>query len=152
MAVIESSVHIDRPLETVFDYAVDMTNELAWNPGVESMQKVTPGPVRLGTRYKAKWRQSGHIDVECTGFERPTAWTYHNGGPVVVDLSIRLTPEGGGTRLVARFEAHPRGLFRVLFPVFLPVMRKQEKANMANLKRAIEALPAAGKPLQLAQG
>lgn len=146
MAVIENATLIERTPGDVFDYLVDLRNELEWNPGVESMEMLTDGPIRVGTRYLAKWKQSRHIEVECTEFDRPRGWTYVNGGPVAVTLTISLTAHGHGTRLVSRFDARPKGLFRVVFPVFLLMMKRQERANMVNLKAALEAQPREAAP------
>jgi uncharacterized protein YndB with AHSA1/START domain len=140
MAIIASTVHIERAPEDVFDYLVDLRNELEWNPGVESMEKLTEGPVGMGTRYRAKWKQSKHIEVECTAFDRPHGWVYVNGGPVSVTLTINLAADGTGTRLVSTFDGHPHGLMRLGFPVFLRIMRRQEAENMSNLKRKLESL------------
>ena len=139
MAVIETITEIERPPEDVFDYIVDMTNELEWNPGVQSMEKLTPGPAGVGTKYLAKRKQSGLIEVECVRAERGRHVTFVNGGPIEVTLNVELTPTRSGTRMRAHFDATPRGWFRLIVPVFLLVMKKQEKENLANLKRALES-------------
>jgi hypothetical protein len=139
VAVIENSVEIARPVDEVFDFAADMRNELKWNPDVESMEKITEGPVGLGTRFKAKWHTSPPVTTECTHFDRPSSFAYHNGGPIEVDLTITLGSTPGGTLLTSRFDARPNGLIRLIFPVFLIILRRQEKANMVNVKRALEA-------------
>ena len=139
MAVIENSVEIARPIEDVFDFTSDMRNELKWNPDVESMEKITQGPVGLGTRYKAKWHTSPPVTTECTHFDRPSRFSYHNGGSIEVDLIISLTPTAGGTMLRSRFNAKAHGFFRLIFPIFLIVLRRQEKTNMANVKRFLES-------------
>jgi hypothetical protein len=142
VAVIENKVEIARPIEEVFDFAADMRNELKWNPDVESMEKITEGPVGLGTRFKAKWHTSPPLTTECTHFDRPRSFSYHNGGSIEVDLTITLGPTPRGTLLTSRFDARPHGFFRVIFPVFLIILRRQENANMVNVKRALEAQPA----------
>lgn len=138
MTLITSTTLIDRTPEDVFDYCVDLRNELDWNPSVESMEKVTDGPVGVGTRYRAKWKQSTQLDVECTAYDRPHTWTYVNGGPVAVILTIRLSPEGDGTRLEATFDATPKGMFRLVFPIFVQIMKRAERKNMTNVKAALE--------------
>jgi carbon monoxide dehydrogenase subunit G len=138
MAVIHSTVVVDRPKEEVFDFLSDMRNEMKWNPGVESMEKLTDGPIGFGTKYLAKWKQSKKIEVECVAFERPDSWSYHNGGPVEVTFTARLTTEGKSTRVEVDFDAKPHGLFVLIFPVFMLAMKRQESANMANLKKALE--------------
>ena len=138
MAVIENSVQIERSPEEVFDYLVDLRNELEWNPDVQSMEKLTDGPIGLGTRYVAKWKQSGLIEVECTRFERPQRWAYTNGGPVSVVFDVTLTPQESGTLLASLFEAHPNGLTRLFFPILLQALKRGEKQNMRCIKAALE--------------
>ena len=142
MTVIKNRVQIQKPIEQVFDFTSDMRNELKWNPDVVSMVKITEGPVGLGTRYQAKWRTSPLVMTECTQFERPSSFAYHNGGPIEVDLTISLTQTTTGTLLTSQFDAKAHGFLRVIFPIFLIVLRRQEKANMVNVKRALEAAPA----------
>ncbi len=144
MAVIENTVEIDRSPEEVFDYLVDLRNELEWNPDVVSMEKITEGPIVLGTKYRAKWKQSGSIVCECTKFDRPNGWSYVNGGPVAVHLDISLKRRGQYTTLVSRFDARPRGFFTLIFPIFMQIMKRQEKANMTNAKMALERRGDAG--------
>jgi uncharacterized protein YndB with AHSA1/START domain len=139
MTIIINSVEIARPVEEVFDYLSDQSNELNWNPSVESMEKLTDGPVRVGTRYRAKWRGAPTIMTECTRYDRPHGWTYRNGGPIAVTFNADLAPTATGTALCVRFDARPQGWFRLVFPLFLLVIRKQERENMRCIKRVLEA-------------
>jgi hypothetical protein len=50
---------IHRPAQDVFDYCSDLRSELQWNPKVKYVQKLTEGPVGVGTRYRAQWSNSG---------------------------------------------------------------------------------------------
>lgn len=140
-ASTENSVFIDRPPAVVFDYAADMRHELEWNPDVESMAKISDGPVGLGTRFAAKWKQSDHVTVECTRFERPKRLTLENGGSLETTVDISVKPQGTGSLFTSRFTAHPHGFLKFIFPLFKVQMRKFEKANMGYLKQAIESHP-----------
>lgn len=139
MTTITSHTTIARPIEEVFDYAVDLRNELEWNPNVEAMVKVTDGPIGVGTRMSGKWTKSKQIELACTEYQRPSRWTWVNGGPVAVTLNISLTEDDGGTRLESTFDATPNGLFKLVFPIFIRMMRKEEAENMINLKTHLEA-------------
>ncbi len=138
MAVIENSVQIDRSLGEVFDYLVDLRNELEWNPDVQSMAKITDDPIGVGTKFLAKWKQSKLIEVECIRFERPYRWAYSNGGPLTVVFDITLTPQGNATLLASRFDVRPRGLMQLFFPIVLQQLKRAEKQNMAHIKNALE--------------
>ena len=138
MAVIENSVQINRTPEDVFDYLVDLRNELNWNPGVQSMEKLTDGSIGVGTRFLAKWKQSELIEVECIRFERPYRWAYSNGGPLSVIFEVTLTPLGAGVLLTSHFDAHPHGLLRLFFPLLLRELKRAEKQNMQYIKNVLE--------------
>lgn len=138
-AVIENTIEIARTPEAVFDYLADMGNEIHYNPDCVSMQKLTEGPVGVGTRFRAKWKQGPAIESECTRFERPQVWRYENGGPISVVLTVTLEPTpSGGTRMTAHSEWTPHGWFRLAFPVFIRVMRRAERGVVANARQALE--------------
>jgi uncharacterized protein YndB with AHSA1/START domain len=143
MPVIRNSVVVRRAPDEVFDYLSDLRAELEWNPRCEVMEKLTEGPVGLGTRYRAKWKSSPYVEVETVAFDRPHSWTAHNGGPIEVTFSCRVEPVPEGTLLRAEFEPTPHGWFRLIFPIFLAVIRREEKANMGHLRDALERQPEA---------
>lgn len=63
-----------RAPEEVFDYCSDLRSELQWNPNVKYVEKLTDGPVGVGTRYRARWANSGPTTVEVVQFDRPHTW------------------------------------------------------------------------------
>ena len=143
MPVIRNSVVLKCSQEVVFDYLSDHRAELEWNPKCERMEKLTDGPIGLGTRYRAKWKSSPVVELETVAFERPQSWTMHNGGPIEVTLTCRLEAVPEGTRLHVDFEPTPHGWLRLAFPLFLVIMRRDERANMGHLRDAVERRTAA---------
>ena len=137
-SVIENTIEIARP-EDVFDYLANQGNEVAWNPDCLSMQKLTSGPVGVGTRFKAKWKQGPYVVSECTEFERPSRWRYENGGPISVQITVTLEAlPDGSTRMTSRGQWTPHRWFRLIFPVFIRMMRRAERGVMANARLALE--------------
>ena len=138
-AVIENTGEIARSPEDVFRYLSDMGHEVEWNPDCVSMDRLTEGPVGVGTRFRAKWKQGPVVITECTRYERPRTWTYENGGPISVVLTVTLEPTStGGTRMTSRGEWTPHGWMRLVFPAFVRVMRRAERGVMANSRQALE--------------
>jgi hypothetical protein len=45
MARIEGAIVIGRPVDVVFDYVADQSNEPQYNPQMVRAEKITPGPV-----------------------------------------------------------------------------------------------------------
>jgi uncharacterized protein YndB with AHSA1/START domain len=138
MSEIRNSVTLRCSPEVVFDYLSDLRAELEWNPKCESMEKLTDGPVGLGTKYRAKWKGSPAVQLETVAFDRPRGWTMHNDGPIEVTFTCRLEPVPEGTRLHAAFAPTPHGWFWLIFPIFLIAIRRDEKANMSHLRDAVE--------------
>ena len=53
-------------------------------------------------------------------------------------FKARLEPVAEGTRLSVDFDAGPHGWFRLVFPLFLRRLRRDEKANMTYIREAME--------------
>lgn len=144
MAVITNQTLVACTPEQLFDYCVDIRNELEWNPTAVSMEKLTDGPVAFGTTFLARWKGApSALEVRCVEFDRPRRWVHDNGGPVAVTVTGRVDAADGGALLTVEFDARPRGWFRVVFPLFWLMMMKQEKANMTQLREALERRTAA---------
>jgi hypothetical protein len=71
---VENAIEICRSPEDVFDYLTDITKEVEWNPRTRRVEKLTPGPIGLGTRFGAEWIKGNPAVVEYVRFERPMAW------------------------------------------------------------------------------
>lgn len=49
MAHIEGEMVINRPVEAVFDFVADESNEPRFNPRLTRVEKISAGPIGLGT-------------------------------------------------------------------------------------------------------
>ncbi len=138
-AVIENTIEIARSPEDVFDYLSDQGNEAQWNPDCLSMEKLTDGPVGVGTRFRAKWKQGPIVFTEVTAYDRPHSWTYENGGMISCILTVALeATASGGTRMTARGLWSGHGMARPFFPIFVRSMRKAEVQVAVNARRVLE--------------
>jgi hypothetical protein len=54
MTVISNSVEIRCSPEDAFDYLADHRSEPEWNPGIESIDKLTDGSVGLRMKYRRR--------------------------------------------------------------------------------------------------
>jgi hypothetical protein len=55
MARIEGAIVIGRPVDVVFDYVADQSNEPQYNPHMVRAEKITPGPVGKGPGSAPRW-------------------------------------------------------------------------------------------------
>jgi hypothetical protein len=146
MARIDGEIVIDRPVDVVFDYVADQSNEPQYNSRMVRAEKISPGPVGKGTRFRAAAASMGRTAemlIECTGYDRPTrlasATTMHQ-----ADISYTLTfePAASGTRMRWSGQVRPKGAFKLLGPLITWLGRHQEQRIWANLKQHLEATPA----------
>jgi hypothetical protein len=63
MAKLSGAIMINRPVELVSDYVADQRNEPIYNPRMLRSEKITDGPIGVGTRFRATAR-SGRRVVE----------------------------------------------------------------------------------------
>jgi hypothetical protein len=70
MARIEGEIMINRPVEEVFDFVADERNEPRYNPRMVRAEMLSPGPVGLGSRFRAEMRTRPRLMVMEAGAAR----------------------------------------------------------------------------------
>ena len=138
-------IDIDRPPQVVFDYLADFENIPTWYSAVERVDKLTPGSVAAGARYRMRRSlPSGPAvnDVEVTEFVANSAITLASqSGPTPFTYRYRLSPAGQKTRLRLDGEISGAGLggvFALLAPLAPRLFERGMRANLATLKRVLE--------------
>jgi hypothetical protein len=135
-----SETVIRRSPEDVFDYCSDLRSELQWNPKVKYVEKLTDGPVGVGTRYRARWSNSGPTAVEVMQFDRPCMWeTNTTARGMIIRFQGTVADAAPGARYTAHLELHPKGLARLVAPLALLAMRRQDQKNMRRIRQALES-------------
>ena len=69
------SAVVDKPIDEVFAFLEDGTNDLKFSPRVLEIRKTTDGPVGVGTVFESKVKDAGmktNRKFELTEFEAPT--------------------------------------------------------------------------------
>jgi uncharacterized protein YndB with AHSA1/START domain len=143
MARIEGELVIHRPVYEVFDFVADERNEPRYNPRICRAQKLSPGPIGPGARFRAEAVMLGRttgMTIEYTTYERPRRLTSSIHMPAAdIAGTLRFDPVADGTRMGWSWEVRPRGLYRLLTPAIARVGRRQEQENWGGLKRFLEA-------------
>ncbi len=120
MARVEGEITIWRPVEVVFDYVADQTNEPQYNPNMLRAEKVTDGPIGVGTRFRSTVRSAGRAAEmlnENTSYDRPrllsSATTMKQ---MDIEYTLKFEPVANGTRMRWSGEVRPKGGLRLLGP------------------------------------
>jgi uncharacterized protein YndB with AHSA1/START domain len=143
MAHIDGEIVINRPVEEVFDTVADECNEPRYNPHMLRAEKLSPGPVGLGSRFRAEMRTRPRpvvMTTECTGYERPRRLASTT-RLSTMDIRGTLTfdPVPAGTWMRWSWDLEPRGLLKLATPVVARIGARQERAIWTGLKRFLEA-------------
>jgi hypothetical protein len=137
---IENAMEISRAPEDAFDYLTDINREFEWNPRTRRAEKLTSGPIGLGTRFSAEWIKGNPTIIEYVTFERPTMWrSVARSRRLDAKAEGRISPATDGSRVVIRTELWPKGLLALLFPVMRRTMRAREDQNLGRVKTILEA-------------
>lgn len=137
--LMEQAVDIRRSPEDVFGYCTDLGREPEWNPRTRRIDKLTDGPIGLGTRYAGEWVKGDPMTIEFVRFQPPTSWaTVGRSRRLIASSQGWVTTRPGGARLVLRTRLQPRGALRLLLPVLGPIMRQREQRNLLAIKAVLE--------------
>jgi Polyketide cyclase / dehydrase and lipid transport len=145
MAHITGYVRIAAPVEQVFDVAADSRNEPSFNPAMAGVELLTPLPIGLGTRFRARMgRARTQMLVELTEFDRPHRLGSRTTSSMM-DTSGALTfaAEGRDTVMGWDWQVRPKGWMRMLGPLFGPLGGRMERRIWTGLKHQLETSRAA---------
>jgi Polyketide cyclase / dehydrase and lipid transport len=136
---VENAIEICRSPEDVFDYLTDITKEAGWNPRTRRAEKLTPGPIGLGTRFGAEWIKSNPAIAGYVGFERPMTWaSIARSRRLNATGEGRISPTEQGSRVIVRTKLQPKGLLGLLLPLMRRTMHEREDQNLDRVKAILE--------------
>ena len=145
----EQSVEIQVPVDEAYHRLKDFTRHTDFSDALVCVEQVTSGPVDVGTRFRAQERVPGKVvsTSEITALDEPRliAWEAWVDGIMRVEWEFRLSPSGGGTRLVQTSRWQPTGPIGFLM---LHLHRKrnaprENRRTLGRLKAVLEAEAAA---------
>jgi carbon monoxide dehydrogenase subunit G len=140
------SAVIDRPIDEVFAFLADGTNDPKFSPRVQQIQKTTDGPIGTGTVFESKVKDAGMTTsrrFELTAFEAPTKirWTEQSKNMITVpdggyDLK-RVSETQTQVTIHNTFEGH--GFGKLILGFALKAAIKDAPAFAERIKGAVEA-------------
>jgi uncharacterized protein YndB with AHSA1/START domain len=143
---ISLALDIERPPAEVFPWLSDPERAKRWMTSVSSTEIVHETPERVGTTFRERVEEDGR-GTELTGvitaFEENRLIAFHLEGDYNdVDVSYRVAPTDGGTRLSmsadVRFKSTARLVMLVTGPLFKRKIVGQLESELATLKQLCE--------------
>ena len=139
MATVETSISINKPVETVFDFLTNLQNQKALNASITDV--VFSGKVGVGTRYKIKGTVMGRTfesENEIVAMEPNKKFSVKTlAAPPASDVTnvYTLEKEGNGAKLHLSMDA-------VVYPgtenMVIPQLRAGLDTALATMKKAVE--------------
>jgi len=117
---VSKVIFINRPVEEVFDLVADERNEPRFNPRMRRAEKISEGPIGVGTRFRAEtvkhgpsgWSSSTPATSGPRGSLRPRACPHMD---IRYTLTFEPVPEGTWMRWSGDLE--PLGILKVITPL-----------------------------------
>jgi uncharacterized membrane protein len=132
---------IKRPVEAVFAYVIDFSNDTYWRAGGPESGLKSEGPVGKGTigftrlgDVEAEWRVVSYVENESVSWDLVD-------GPYKGSGGYRLEPVNGGTKFTLAADVEPDGMYKLLGPLFGWIGRRQNQADVERLRELLEADP-----------
>lgn len=142
MTHLRGEVEIEAPVEEVFDMVADERNEPRYNRRMARAEKVTEGPVGVGSRFVAEPKgmgSRGRMTVDVVACEPPhRVRTRIRSSYLDVEGTVTLAETAGGTRLAWDWDLSLTGPLRVLSPAIAVVGPRWERHNWVALKQYLE--------------
>jgi len=137
--VVENAIEIEASSEAVFDYCTDVLREPEWNPKLLEVEKLTAGPIGLGTRFRIRLDGVGWSTTENIAFQRPSFCAATSASRLLdVRLEWEVTPTERGARLSVRTLLLPHGVLRFAQPILRRIMREQWEHHLRRIKAKLE--------------
>jgi hypothetical protein len=114
MATITVSEQIPAPLSVVFGRFTDLEGSPDRVSGIKAIELLTPGPFRLGTRWRETREVLGRLDtaeMEVTAFDRDKTYTItHHKMGTKIDAVFTFERASEGTKVKIEFTLAGQGM------------------------------------------
>ena len=143
MPTLRETVTTALPRDDAFAFIADFANAPVWDPGTATAERLNPGPVGVGARYRLGVRMRGKVvpmEYRIVGHEPDRQVVLEGEGSGVRardEISFASTP--AGTRVDYVAEIHLTGLLRFLEPFLGSQFAKIGRDARAGMQRALDA-------------
>ena len=145
MVRVQGSIHIHRPVEQVYSFAVRPENVPLWSAVPLEARKISEGPVGVGTTASFVNTFLGRrirADFEVTEFEPNLRFCSRTtSAPFPVRNTMTFERIEAGTRITQTIETEPGGFFKVAKPILRLVGERELRKSLTNLKELLEDRP-----------
>ena len=138
MIQFTTSIDIDRPRTEVFDFLANFEHMPMWNYFVRTVDNITPGPIRVGTRFhQVRATDEQDYDITLLQPDRTIEITTTPQSHPVLTMHFDLEPRPGGTRVHDTWTLRT-GRRQVLEHLATRRIRAAVNQNLTKLRQLLE--------------
>ena len=137
----ERTIVVNRPIQDVFEYLSDGTNNMQWRSGVVQIER-TSAAAGAGATYRQVLKGPGGRSIDgdyvITDYSPPRQLGFQvTAGPARPVGRFELTDADGGTEVTFTLDLQPKGFMRLMTPMIASQVRR-EVAALDNVKTILE--------------
>ncbi|MET0885043.1 MAG: SRPBCC family protein [Mycetocola sp.] len=140
---VETAIVIHRPQMVVADYAANPDNAPRWYRNIDSAERQTPAPTRIGSRIAFTARFLGRTlsyVYEVTEYEPAHKLVMRTAeGPFPMETTYTWMALANSTRMTLRNRGEPTGFSRIAAPMLTRAMRAANHKDLENIKLLLES-------------
>ena len=141
MIRLEESITVALPIEDVFKYTSDFANIDEWDPGVADSEKISPGPVGIGSEFKVVLAfafRKVPMNYKIMEFNPPERVVLKGiAENFQATDTIRFETIPGGTRIHYIADIEFKGPFKMGEPLLKNVLKRNGKSAVDGLQKAL---------------
>ncbi len=142
MVTNEKIITINRPVEEVFAYVIDLQNGPEWQSGLLEVRQVTQGSPGVGSQFVSVRKFLGRkleAVIEIVAYEpNRKAAIKSDSGSVPFEESYLFEPTTEGTRITTITHLHTSGFMGLAEPMIAGSLKREMDTAYGDLKDLLE--------------
>jgi Polyketide cyclase / dehydrase and lipid transport len=144
--LISHSVVINRPQKEVFEFVSTFENDTKWWKAVDHTDKITPGPMGVGTVFHQTATVMGIKVINKLTVTEYVPYEYvryiNESKQLAYSLLYKYDKVGGGTKFTLEADLKMQGVLAMLAPLTMSFLKGQLEKFFNILKNYMETHPA----------
>ena len=139
MKIVVQAV-VNQPVSIVFDQIADARNEAKWNTTLTHYQLVSQEPIGKDSVFTYKNRGNEFTSV-LSEYNKPESLMFEvQGKPMDIKATVHFEVKSSDITIVnAEYDMMPKGVMKLLMPLFGPSVRKAFAKEFENFKQFSES-------------
>jgi len=138
--LINETISISRNPEPIWNYLMDVSNDVYWRNGITKAEWTSQPPYGIGSTGEHIHKDMGAMNWEITRFEDGRSYEFvHTAGGLKGSIAIfQVDPENNGSRLNVQMRVSGPLIMRIMMVFMGKMMRKAVRGDLKKLKELME--------------